>query len=34
MAISMAESKTLEYTLRALQLIFAIIVIGTDSYGK
>jgi len=32
MAMNMAENKTL-YVLRALQLIFAIIVMGTDGYG-
>jgi hypothetical protein len=33
MAINMAENKALDYALRALQLIFAIIVMGTDGYG-
>lgn len=33
MAIKMAENKTLDYVLRALQFIFAIIIIGTDGYG-
>ncbi|KFY23149.1 hypothetical protein V493_06050 [Pseudogymnoascus sp. VKM F-4281 (FW-2241)] len=33
MAMNMAENKTLSYTLRALQLIFAIIVMGTDGYA-
>ena len=30
----MTENRTLEYVLRALQLIFAIIIIGVDGYGK
>ncbi|KIN03139.1 hypothetical protein OIDMADRAFT_102886 [Oidiodendron maius Zn] len=33
MAMNMAENKTLDYALRALQLIFAIIVMGTDGYA-
>lgn len=33
MAVKMAENKTLDYVLRALQLVFAIIVMGTDGYG-
>jgi len=33
MAMNMAENKALDYALRALQLIFAIIVMGTDGYG-
>jgi hypothetical protein len=32
-AMNMAENKTLEYALRTLQLIFAIIVMGTDGDG-
>ncbi|KAJ5313430.1 transcriptional regulator family: Fungal Specific TF [Penicillium atrosanguineum] len=33
MAVNRAEKKTLDYALRALQLIFAIIVMGTDGYA-
>ncbi|KAJ5626190.1 hypothetical protein N7510_002499 [Penicillium lagena] len=33
MAVNMAENKTLDYALRTLQLIFAIIVMGTDGYA-
>lgn len=33
MALNMAESKPLDYALRALQLIFAIIIMGADGYG-
>lgn len=33
MAVTIAENKMLHPALRALQLIFAIIVIGTDGYG-
>ncbi|RDW89524.1 hypothetical protein BP6252_01556 [Coleophoma cylindrospora] len=33
MAMNIAENKTLDYALRALQLIFAIIVMGTDGYA-
>lgn len=33
MAVNMTENKTLNYALRALQLISAIIVMGTDGYG-
>ncbi|KFZ08651.1 hypothetical protein V502_09240 [Pseudogymnoascus sp. VKM F-4520 (FW-2644)] len=33
MAVNMAENKTLNYALRAMQLIFAIIVMGTDGYA-
>ncbi|KAG0652974.1 hypothetical protein D0Z07_0272 [Hyphodiscus hymeniophilus] len=33
MAMDMAEHKTLGYALRGLQLIFAIIVMGTDGYA-
>lgn len=34
MAVNMQENKMLNYILRALQLIFAFIVMGTDGYGK
>ena len=33
MAMNIAADKTFEFSLRALQLIFAIIVMGTDGYG-
>lgn len=33
MAMNMAANKTVGFALRALQLIFAIIVMGTDGYG-
>lgn len=33
MAVNMSENKTLDYALRALQVIFAIIIMGTDGYG-
>ncbi|KAF1847213.1 uncharacterized protein K460DRAFT_55530 [Cucurbitaria berberidis CBS 394.84] len=33
MAVTMAENKMLNYALRALQLIFAIIVMGTGGYA-
>jgi hypothetical protein len=33
MAINMAENRTVDFALRALQLIFAIIIMGTDGYG-
>lgn len=29
----MAESKPLDYVVRGLQLVFAIIVMGTDGFG-
>jgi hypothetical protein len=33
MAVAMAEDKMLNLVLRTLQLICAIIVMGTDGYG-
>ncbi|KAJ6102855.1 hypothetical protein N7486_005282 [Penicillium sp. IBT 16267x] len=33
MTANMPKNKTLDYALRALQLIFAIIVMGTDGYA-
>jgi hypothetical protein len=33
MAMEIAANRTVHFALRALQLIFAIIVIGTDGYG-
>ena len=33
MTITSAENKTFNYVLRAVQVIFAIIVMGTDGYG-
>ncbi|KAH8648212.1 marvel domain-containing protein [Tricladium varicosporioides] len=33
MAMNMADNKTLNHTLRALQFIFAIIIMGTDGYA-
>lgn len=33
MAADMTEKKPLDYLVRGLQLLLAIIVIGTDAYG-
>ena len=33
MAVKIAANRTVDIALRALQLIFAIIVMGTDGYG-
>ncbi len=33
MFFAVTENDTLDYVLRALQLLFAIIVMGTDGYG-
>jgi len=33
MATDIAANRAVEFALRALQLIFAIIVMGTDGYG-
>ena len=33
MAVTMAENRMLNLTLRALQVICAIVVMGTDGYG-
>ncbi|EGC49768.1 conserved hypothetical protein [Histoplasma capsulatum var. duboisii H88] len=34
MALNMVKNKTLSYALRALQLIFGIIIMGTDGYDR
>ena len=33
MALKMAVTGTFDFALRALQVVFAIIVMGTDGYG-
>jgi hypothetical protein len=33
MAMNIAANRTVDFALRPLQLIFAIIVMGTDGYG-
>jgi len=33
MTTNIAVNRTVDFVLRALQLIFAIIVMGTDGYG-